>query len=76
MMVVCVLFMVAPIDIYGPFMKKIITLISMLFIYMLSASAPIYADSHAKAVAEDATNVDANDEAKKDDDDEEEPDCD
>jgi len=64
-----------PIDIHGPFMKKIITLISMLFIYMLSASAPIYADSHAKIAGEDAAQIETTDEPKKEED-EEEPDCD
>jgi len=58
-------------------MKKISSIIFMLFIYMLSASTPVYAATDTKVAAEDTAKVEATDEKKeKGAEDDEEPDCD
>ena len=58
-------------------MKKIFTLIIMLFMYMLPAlTTPVYAESHEKVA--DATTADADTKKKKKagEEEEEEPECD
>ncbi len=55
-------------------MRKIITLIAMMLMYMLPAlTTPAYAASHAKA---DAATTDADTKKKKVEEEEEEPECD
>ncbi len=59
---------------YGFFMKKIITLIAMMLVFMLPAlTIPAYAASHAKA---DAATTDADTNKKKAAEEDEEPECD
>ena len=55
-------------------MRKIITLIAMMLVYLLPAlTTPAYAASHAKA---DAAATDADTKKKKVEEEEEEPECD
>ena len=62
---------------YGNFMKKIITLIAMLLMYMLPAlTVPAYAESHVKADAAATTDVDAKKKKAGEEEEEEEPECD
>ncbi len=58
------------------FMKKIGSMIFMLFIYILSASTPVYAATDTKVVAEDAAKVEVADDKKNEGAEDEEPDCD
>ena len=63
--------------IYGNFMKKIITLIAMLLMYMLPAlTTPAYAASHEKADAATEADADANKKKAGEEEEEEEPECD
>jgi len=61
---------------YGFFMKKISSMMLMFFIYMLSASTPVYATTDTKVEAEDTAKVEATDEEKKEGAEDEEPECD
>ncbi len=60
---------------YGFFMKKISSIVFILFINMLAASAPVYAGDE-KTAREDSAKVEAADKEKKEGAEDEEPDCD